>query len=88
MIRLPVATSLALTALIAASPALAQTAATAVMKTGDGKDAGVVTVTGNATNIGEAVTVTLSPTISGNSISQWTCTGTPIKLMPGSCRGG
>ena len=48
---------------------------------------GVVTVTGNATNIGEAVTVTLTPSISGNSISAWTCTGTPTKLMPGSCRG-
>ncbi len=48
---------------------------------------GVVTVTGNETNIGEAVTVTLTPAISGNSISAWTCTGTPLKLMPGSCRG-
>ncbi|MGE4240225.1 pilin [Ramlibacter sp.] len=48
---------------------------------------GVITVTGNTTNIGEAVTVTLSPTMSGNAISRWTCTGTPTKLMPGSCRG-
>ena len=35
----------------------------------------------------EAVTVTLTPTISGNSITGWTCTGTPLKWMPGSCRG-
>ncbi|MGE4240224.1 pilin [Ramlibacter sp.] len=48
---------------------------------------GVITVTGNTTNIGEAVTVTLSPTMSGNAISRWTCFGTPTKLMPGSCRG-
>ena len=51
---------------------------------------GVVTVTGNSTNIGEAVTVTLTPTLSGspaNGITQWACTGTPTKLMPGSCRG-
>lgn len=45
---------------------------------------GVVTVTGN---VGEAVTVTLTPTISGNAISQWVCSGTPTRLMPGSCRG-
>jgi type IV pilus assembly protein PilA len=48
---------------------------------------GVVTVTGNATNLGEAVTVTLTPTINGNAISTWTCSGTPPRLMPGSCRG-
>ena len=45
MIRLPTATTLALAALIAASSgagaAWAQTSATAVVKTGDGKDAGV-----------------------------------------------
>ena len=50
MIRLPAATGVALAALIAASPiatsaAWAQTTATAVVKTGDGKDAGVVTLT-------------------------------------------
>jgi type IV pilus assembly protein PilA len=45
---------------------------------------GVITVTGN---VGEAVNVTLTPTISGNAISQWVCSGTPVRLMPGSCRG-
>jgi type IV pilus assembly protein PilA len=34
----------------------------------------------------DAVTVTLTPAISGNSITGWTCTGTPSNLMPGSCR--
>jgi type IV pilus assembly protein PilA len=48
---------------------------------------GVITATGNSANVGEAVTVTLTPSISGNSISRWVCSGTPTKLMPGSCRG-
>ncbi|WP_290867254.1 pilin [Aquabacterium sp.] len=48
---------------------------------------GVILATGNTTKVGEAVTVTLTPTISTNAISKWTCTGTPVKLMPGSCRG-
>jgi type IV pilus assembly protein PilA len=46
---------------------------------------GVITVTGQG--LSEAVSVTLTPTISGNAISQWVCSGTPIKWMPGSCRG-
>ncbi|WP_168073258.1 superoxide dismutase family protein [Caulobacter sp. SSI4214] len=45
MRKLTVTTALSLVALLAASPALAQTAATAAMKTSDGKDAGTVTVT-------------------------------------------
>ncbi len=48
---------------------------------------GVVTVTGNATTLGEAVSIVLTPTISGNAISKWVCSGTPTRLMPGSCRG-
>ena len=52
---------------------------------------GVITVTGNATALGEtAVSVTLSPdpaiTSTSNSISSWKCAGTPTRLMPGSCR--
>ena len=46
---------------------------------------GVIQVTGLVD--GDGITVTLTPTISGNNVSQWTCTGTPTKLMPGSCRG-
>lgn len=45
---------------------------------------GVVTASGD---VGEAVTVTLTPDIRGNAITQWICKGTPSKLMPGSCRG-
>ena len=36
---------------------------------------------------GTQVTVTLEPTLGTNSISQWKCTGSPLKWMPGSCRG-
>jgi type IV pilus assembly protein PilA len=48
---------------------------------------GVITVTG-ASDI-SAVSITLSPTIpsGSNSITTWTCTGSPLSLMPGSCRG-
>jgi len=48
---------------------------------------GVITVTGNATTLGEAVQVILTPTMGTNSISTWVCAGTPTRLMPGSCRG-
>lgn len=46
---------------------------------------GIVNVQGTVD--GTAITVTLTPTISGNSVSRWTCSGTPLDLMPGSCRG-
>lgn len=44
---------------------------------------GVITVDGGVPDI---VQVVLTPTISGNHISSWTCTGTPPELMPGSCK--
>lgn len=48
---------------------------------------GVITVTGQ--NMPEAVTVTLTPTLTAASdgVESWACTGTPLKWMPGSCRG-
>jgi type IV pilus assembly protein PilA len=53
---------------------------------------GVITATGDNAAIGhsEAISVTLAPDIdSDNSlIAGWTCSGTPLNLMPGSCRGG
>jgi type IV pilus assembly protein PilA len=52
-----------------------------------GDTTGIISVTGNTTALGEAVSVTLTPTLGTNSISTWTCTGTPTRLMPGSCRG-
>lgn len=40
---------------------------------------------------GVAITVTLTPQpanpTSTNPIKSWACTGTPLSLMPGSCRG-
>lgn len=55
-------------------------------------DTGVITVTGQAINTGGTggePTVTLTPTFGGDgmSITRWVCNGTPINLMPGSCRG-
>ena len=49
-----------------------------------GAATGVITATGT---VPDAVTVTLTPTLSGTTdILGWTCAGTPAKLMPGSCR--
>ena len=50
-----------------------------------GDTTGVITVTGKIDAAGDTV-VTLTPTIAGNSISEWKCTGTPLKWMPGSCK--
>ena len=46
---------------------------------------GVIVVTGTVD--GDSITVTLTPTLGTNAITGWSCTGTPLKLMPGSCRG-
>ena len=47
---------------------------------------GVITVSGTSDVSG--VTVTLAPVSAGvNAITSWTCSGSPISLMPGSCRG-
>lgn len=51
---------------------------------------GVVTVTGStaATSIGQAVSVTLTPTVvSTAGTLTWVCSGSPAKYTPGSCRG-
>jgi len=50
---------------------------------------GVVTITGSSapTSIGTAVTVTLTPTVNtAAGTLTWSCTGTPSRYMPGSCR--
>jgi type IV pilus assembly protein PilA len=51
-------------------------------------DTGIITITGNSTNIGEAVTAVLTPTIDATNdhVTRWACTGTPTNLMPSSCR--
>ena len=50
---------------------------------------GVITATGQG--FPEAVSVTLTPqtalTSASRSIDGWICAGTPLKWMPGSCRG-
>jgi type IV pilus assembly protein PilA len=39
-------------------------------------------------SVGQAVTVTLTPTISSAAGTlTWSCTGTPARYVPGSCRG-
>ena len=50
-------------------------------------DPGTGVVTATSRGLSEVATIILTPTISGNSISQWICSGTPTKWMPGSCRG-
>ena len=47
---------------------------------------GVVTVTGNSTGVGAAVTVTLNPATTATTLT-WTCSGNPTQYVPGSCRG-
>jgi len=48
---------------------------------------GVITVTGAIVAAGDT-TVTLTPTVTAPAtITAWVCSGTPIKWMPGSCRG-
>ena len=50
---------------------------------------GQITVTGgsDATSVGANVTVTLTPaTATGGSLT-WSCSGSPVKYVPGTCRG-
>ena len=44
---------------------------------------GVITATGT---VPDAVSVTLTPTIASGTVTQWVCAGTPVNLMPASCR--
>ena len=47
---------------------------------------GVITVTGAIDAAGDT-SVILTPTVAAGSISTWVCLGSPLKWMPGSCRG-
>jgi prepilin-type N-terminal cleavage/methylation domain len=51
---------------------------------------GVIVATGNQAAIGGAnpisVTLTPNPLANAGIITQWTCTGAPLNLMPGSCK--
>lgn len=54
---------------------------------GSTTDAPVITAYGNGTNIGETgVTVTLTGSGVTGTVKKWTCSGSPTRLMPGSCR--
>ena len=46
---------------------------------------GVVTIVGDTTQIGTAVSLTLTPSLNAGTVV-WSCTGTPTKYMPASCR--
>lgn len=50
---------------------------------------GQITVTGSsaASSVGAAVTVTLTPTTAAGGSLVWACSGSPIKYVPGTCRG-
>ena len=49
---------------------------------------GVITVTGSAGTLGadSDVTITLTPALNSDGSVTWTCTGTPTKYVPASCR--
>jgi len=49
---------------------------------------GVIKITGDSssTSVGTAVTVTMTPSLGTDLVVLWTCTGTPAKYMPGSCK--
>jgi type IV pilus assembly protein PilA len=52
-------------------------------------DAGLVTVTGStaSTSVGQAVTITMTPTYSTTTGTiVWSCQGTPGKYLPATCR--
>ncbi len=48
---------------------------------------GVITVTGSGFPDTTQPQVVLTPTTTPGRISGWTCSGSPAKWMPGSCRG-
>lgn len=59
--------------------------ATQYVQTLDVLSTGVINATGN---VGEAITIKLTPDALANvgAITTWTCSGTPTRLMPSSCK--
>ena len=49
---------------------------------------GIISVAGStaASSVGKALTVTLTPTATGGTLT-WVCSGTDAKYVPSSCRG-
>jgi type IV pilus assembly protein PilA len=60
--------------------------ATRLIAGGSTTAAGVINVSGTA-NLGTTgISLNLTPSWNGTT-AEWTCTGTPLKYMPSSCRG-
>ena len=49
-------------------------------------DTGSIVIMGNATQIGTAVTLNLTPMFATGGTITWSCVGTPGKYFPASCR--
>lgn len=62
---------------------------TGKVKGGSVTDNGIVVVTGTASadSVGTATSVTMTPSLAAENVVAWSCTGTPTKFMPGSCKG-
>ena len=54
---------------------------------GSVSDTGIITLAGSnaASSVGTTVTIVLTPSVSGGTLV-WSCTGTPAKYAPSSCR--
>ena len=61
--------------------------ATGKVSGGSVSNAGLIVITGStaSTSVGAAVTITLTPTFTGGTVT-WLCQGTPQKYLPSSCR--
>ena len=57
------------------------------LTSGSVTDGGVITLGGSnaGTSVGTVVSIILTPSMSGNTVV-WSCTGTPAKFMPSTCR--
>ena len=49
-------------------------------------DGGIITVIGSNIGPDPQPQLTLTPTMGANGVVTWTCTGSPSKLMPASCK--
>ena len=47
---------------------------------------GKIQITGSDIGGGTQPTLTLAPVLDANGVVNWTCTGSPAKLMPASCK--
>ena len=47
--------------------------------------AGVIVIASTA--VGTTVTIQMTPSLGADNSVQWSCTGTPLKFMPSSCKG-